>query len=238
MAWLRADAITAALDALPRGASVLEIGIGEGAMGARLAERFAYTGVEADGRAAAAATGRIVPRGGRVLVGAAETVAPRGPFDALCAFEVLEHIEDDAAALGEWRSRLRPSGLLVLSVPAHQDRFGPADVAVGHHRRYERGELASLLERTGFTDIVITTYGFPLGFGLEAVRNRLAARRASTTSDRGHATAGSGRWLQPRRALGVVTWLFTAPFRLVQRPFGRGDLGTGYVVRARRRSDA
>jgi SAM-dependent methyltransferase len=238
MAWLRRDAITAALRPLPRGAALLEIGVGEGAMGARLAERFSYTGVEADSQAAAAATGRIVPRGGTVLVGAAETVAPPGPFDALCAFEVLEHIEDDAAALGEWRSRLRPSGLLVLSVPAHQDRFGPADVAVGHHRRYERGELAALLERTGFTDVVITTYGFPLGFALEAVRNRLAARRASATSDRGHATAGSGRWLQPRRFLGVLTWAITAPFRLLQRPFGHGALGTGYVVRARRRADA
>ena len=55
----------------------------------------------------------------------------------MCAFEVLEHIDDDALALKQWREYLRPSGWLLLSVPAHQDQYGAADELVGHYRRYD-----------------------------------------------------------------------------------------------------
>lgn len=232
MAWLRSDAIVAAFRTLPRGAEVLEIGAGQGAMGARLAARFDYTGVEADERAATVAAGRIGPVGGRLLMGRAEVVAPSGPFDAVCAFEVLEHLDDDAGALAAWGRRLRTGGLLLLSVPAHQHRFGPADVAVGHRRRYSRIGLQDLLAASGFRDITVMSYGFPLGFALEAVRNRLAARRGGKVAVR-PATAGSGRWLQPGVLVGYIAWAVTVPFRWLQRPFAGTDRGTGFVVAAR-----
>ncbi|MEL7157397.1 MAG: methyltransferase domain-containing protein, partial [Actinomycetota bacterium] len=53
-------------------------------------------------------------------------------FDYVMAFEVLEHITDDRAALEEWLRRLRPGGRVLFSVPAHQRKYGDADRAVGH----------------------------------------------------------------------------------------------------------
>jgi SAM-dependent methyltransferase len=220
-AWLRWDVVERLLDGLDDVERVLEVGAGEGAVGARLARRYQYVGVEPDPVSRARARERV----GTVL-----DVVPDDSFDLVCAFEVLEHVEDDRAELGMWRDRLRPGGWLLLSVPAHEKRFGAADRRVGHFRRYNSDRLAELLSETGFETSELVTYGFPLGYALEAGRHLLARR------GEGEGTAGSGRWLQPSDRLGWATRLGTAPFRLLQRPFARTRLGTGLVALARRAS--
>jgi SAM-dependent methyltransferase len=158
-------------------------------------------------------------------------------FDLVCAFEVLEHIEDDSAALGEWTARLRPGGWLLLSVPAHQHRFGPADELVGHFRRYDPSVMTALLASCGFTDSTIRLYGMPLGYLLEAGRNAVGRRRLASVATKSAAerTAGSGRLLQPSSGSmrGAATRWATAPFRMAQRAFPA--TGPGMVVRARLR---
>ena len=69
-AWLRYDLIERTLTRFSPIESVLEIGAGEGALGARLAARYDYTGVEPDPLACAKARERIEPSGGRVVCGA------------------------------------------------------------------------------------------------------------------------------------------------------------------------
>jgi hypothetical protein len=76
-------------------------------------------------------------------------------------------------------------------------------------------------------------YGFPLGYPLEWGRNAIA-RFGGATGSKGDLTSASGRWLQPPPALGAATRIVTAPFRLLQRHFSHGRLGTGLVVLARR----
>lgn len=66
----------------------------------------------------------------------------------VCAFEVLEHIEDDKEALAERVTDVRPGGQLVLSVPAFQERFEPMDRHAGHFRRYSPEELTRATGRT------------------------------------------------------------------------------------------
>jgi SAM-dependent methyltransferase len=220
-AWLRWDVVRRLLDGLEDVERVIEVGAGEGALGARLARRYTYVGVEPDPRSRARA---------RERVGTVVEALPDDTFDLVCAFEVLEHVEDDGAELRLWRDRLRPGGWLLLSVPAHEKRFGPADRRVGHFRRYEPDRLATLLAETGFETSRVVSYGFPLGYALEAGRHVLAKR------GEGEGTAGSGRWLQPSDRLGWATRLGTAPFRLLQRPFARTRLGTGIVALARRTS--
>lgn len=225
---------------LPAGIhDVVEVGCGQGAAGVRLARRYSYVGVEPDHSSWSVAQRRFTALGS----GEAHNTTIGGldeglRFDLVCAFEVLEHIEDDAAALTEWRQRLRPGGWLLLSVPAHRRRYGPADELVGHFRRYDVGDLTGLLIRCGFGEISVRHYGFPLGYLLEAGRNRIAARRLRSAADTSVAerTAGSGRLLQPSgRLRGAATRWATAPFRLLQRAFPY--TGTGLVVRARRTAD-
>lgn len=232
-AWLRYGLIRDSLNQLNGIGSALEIGTGEGAMGARLAGRFSYVGLELDPISYERARARIQEKGlGRVLLGDLAALDQSERFDLVYAFEVLEHIEDDAAALRQWRERLRPGGVLMLSVPANQDRFGPGDRKAGHYRRYERAGMTELLISAGFSDPEILSYGFPLGYLLEWARNAIARR--SATGAKGEQTSASGRWLQPPEGLGGATKIMTAPFRLLQRPFLHGRMGTGLVVVARR----
>jgi SAM-dependent methyltransferase len=227
MARLRYDRIRTLL---PRDArSVLEVGCGEGGVGFRLAERYDYVGVEPDPESCAVARSRITS--GHVHCGDISAVAGER-FDVVCAFEVLEHIDDDRAAVTEWCQHLNPGGHLVLSVPAHPHRFGASDEAVGHHRRYEVGGLRGLLQEAGLTDVHVLLYGVPLGYALESVRNRVLARRTTDTS-REQRTAASGRLLQPRNNVVAATVAAgVAPFALVQRAFP--NHGVGIVARARR----
>ena len=73
------------------------------------------------------------------------------PFDSVVCLNVIEHIENDLFALAQIRDSLAPGGKLALLVPAHRFLYGAFDRAVGHYRRYEKRELASKLEKTGFT---------------------------------------------------------------------------------------
>lgn len=71
-------------------------------------------------------------------------------FDTIICLNVLEHVDDDIAALQAMRRLLAPAGRLILLVPALSMLYGTMDEALGHHRRYQRGPLTSLLERAGF----------------------------------------------------------------------------------------
>jgi 2-polyprenyl-3-methyl-5-hydroxy-6-metoxy-1,4-benzoquinol methylase len=83
------------------------------------------------------------------------------PADYLVMHDVLEHIEDDAAAVERVRELLVPGGLAVISVPAYQWLFGRHDVELGHYRRYTKGGLRTLFAR-GFTIEVARYYGAAL----------------------------------------------------------------------------
>jgi len=70
-------------------------------------------------------------------------------FDTVLCLNVLEHIENDGAALATFATLLRPGGRLVLQVPAGRKLYGEIDRAVGHWRRYERDEIIAKLEAHG-----------------------------------------------------------------------------------------
>jgi|SRR5579871_231224 len=75
-------------------------------------------------------------------------IAKLRPDTCVC-LNVLEHVEDDETALRGMASVLMPGGVIVLLVPAFPVLYGPIDRNLGHYRRYSRGGLRSLAERTG-----------------------------------------------------------------------------------------
>jgi SAM-dependent methyltransferase len=229
-AWLRFDTIERLL---PRDArTLLEIGAGQGSAGALLARRYTYVGLEPDTVSYKTAV-RRVGDAGVVVDETAEAFSSGLPFDIVCAFEVLEHLEHEADALATWLRHLAPGGWLLVSVPAGRHRFGPTDVKAGHYRRYDRRDLEHVLRAAGLEGVEILSYGFPLGYALEAGRN-VYARRAGVDSSRKERTSESGRWLQPPDWAAQISRVASAPFRYGQRPFSGTSLGTGLVARARK----
>ncbi|MEU0316325.1 class I SAM-dependent methyltransferase [Nocardioides sp. NPDC006273] len=233
-AWLRYDVVSRIIDRLTP-ETALEIGCGQGAFGARLATRADYLGVEPDTDSFTVAYERITALGGTVLNAISSELEPGATYDLVCAFEVLEHIEDDKGALAEWVTHVRPGGHLVLSVPAFQERFGPMDRHAGHFRRYSPEGLTTRLEEAGLSEVDITVYGWPLGYALEAVRNRIDARKLAKVEDLTpeELTRATGRTFQPSgRLKGAVIALATSPFMALQRL--RPETGTGLVAVATR----
>lgn len=230
-AWLRWDVVSRLLPPAPL--DVLEVGCGQGAAGARLAWLGRYVGLEPDRQSYDVAVERVGAAGGQVRHGSLETLAADETFDLVCAFEVLEHIEDDVSALAQWVQRIRPGGNLLLSVPAHAKRFAAADQLVGHHRRYDPPALRLLLRKAGLDEVALRLYGAPAGYALETARNVLSARRLAAAGSMAERSGHSGRYLQPTENWqSAAIRVGTLPFRLLQRGFPQ--FGPGIVVRARR----
>jgi SAM-dependent methyltransferase len=230
-AWLRYDLVQALLERIPEASSFLEVGCGMGALAARLVDRYEYVGYEPDAQSCEVARRRVAGRG--VVINGILPAAPVRCFHVLGAFEVLEHLKDDGAALAQWRGWICPGGHVMLSVPANPKRFAKADVAVGHYRRYTRDGLRRLLEQAGFDTITVWSYGFPLGYVLELARNVLASGAEADAAAIGTRTAASGRFHQPGDRAAALLQLGTAPFRVMQRPFRATSLGTGLLAMAR-----
>jgi glycosyltransferase involved in cell wall biosynthesis len=71
-------------------------------------------------------------------------------LDTILCLNVLEHIEDDEAALKGFAALLAPGGRVVLIIPALKRLYGEIDKAIGHYRRYQKGEIEEKLRRAGF----------------------------------------------------------------------------------------
>lgn len=74
---------------------------------------------------------------------------PDNYFDIVTMLDVLEHVEDDLAAVREIQRVLKPGGAFVLSVPAYQNLWSAHDEALHHFRRYEHDGLQAVLREGG-----------------------------------------------------------------------------------------
>jgi SAM-dependent methyltransferase len=71
-------------------------------------------------------------------------------FEAVLAFEVVEHVEEDEALLAEMARVTRPGGLLILSTPVHRSMWSPLDEACGHVRRDEPDTVFGKVTEAGY----------------------------------------------------------------------------------------
>ena len=66
-----------------------------------------------------------------------QPLAPNAaPADGLLALDVIEHIDDDRAAVSRLGELVRPGGVVIVSVPALPELFSRFDKVQGHRRRY------------------------------------------------------------------------------------------------------
>jgi SAM-dependent methyltransferase len=106
-------------------------------------------------------------------------------FDLVAAFDVLEHIDDDVAALKEWGRVLRPGGSVVLTVPAHQWLWGEHDVSLHHFRRHTRSGVKSKAAEVGLVPVKVSyaiAFSLPLVVGFRWLNKLLGRKTDGETS--------------------------------------------------------
>jgi 2-polyprenyl-3-methyl-5-hydroxy-6-metoxy-1,4-benzoquinol methylase len=79
-------------------------------------------------------------------------------FDGICAFDVMEHIDDDLSILKNLYAALKPGGVLFLTVPADRRLWSAMDMYAKHKRRYSRQELQKKVEGNGFKVIKMSYF--------------------------------------------------------------------------------
>lgn len=196
----RRDILRAQLAALrlPADAEILEVGSGTGANLALLAQFGRVTGLEMSAEAISSARARGLEQPGRVTLRHGrcpdDLAGLQQRFDLVCLFDVLEHIENDRAALAALRACLKPGGRMLISVPAYQWLWSAHDESLHHHRRYRLGELTALCGDSGFA-ITRSSYFNTLLFPLAAAGrlvDRLLGRQQSSGSGMPPAPVNAG----------------------------------------------
>lgn len=131
---------------------VLEIGAGTGNFTAHLRSLgTSLTAVEPSARLGKHLRERALNVPDVTIVEGVLTDVTDRNFDCAVMLNVLEHIEDEAAALAEIRERLVPGGTLSIWVPAFEFLYSDFDRTVGHFRRYRRSQLVEVVSSAGFT---------------------------------------------------------------------------------------
>lgn len=154
----RNDCITAVVNRFPPGGTIVDVGGGNGFVARRLLDEGYDTAVLEPGPSGAfnAKTQRGIPE---VFCCTLEEAEFRGgAIAAMGFFDVLEHIENDAALLSLAYSALRPGGLVYITVPAEAWLWSRRDEQVQHFRRYDRNRVKELLGDR--FEVVYDTYFF------------------------------------------------------------------------------
>jgi SAM-dependent methyltransferase len=177
--WFRGRSrlVTWALDRyFPDSRSLLEVGSGTGYMLQAFTQArpdLSVSGAELFSEGIAVARRRVPD------VPIYQLDARRMPFqdeyDVAAALDVLEHVDDDLAAIAGLHRCLRPGGGLLVTVPQHPALWSPADEISQHVRRYRRRELLQKLASAGF-EILRTTSFVSLLLPAMAAQRVLARR--------------------------------------------------------------
>ena len=171
----RRKVIRAELDrlVLPPDPQLLDAGCGSGRTLQELAAYGTVSGIELDEQAAAIARDRGL---GEVRIGRLEQLPwPDASFDLITCLDVIEHTPDDQVTLRELRRVCRPSGWLLVTVPAYPALWSEHDEANHHYRRYSRAALGGAARGAGWDLVRMSSFNSVLLAPAAAVR--LAARR-------------------------------------------------------------
>lgn len=160
--WFRARAvlITWALKKYaPRMRSFLEVGCGTGFILSRVAVAFSKSrlvGSEMFSTGLKFAASRLP--GVEFVQLDARNIPYVDEFEAIGAFDVIEHIEDDDAVLQQMYRALKPGGIMLLTVPQHQWLWSQVDEYSCHVRRYDLASLQRKVEAAAFIVVCSTSF--------------------------------------------------------------------------------
>lgn len=142
---------------------------------------------------------------------------PSGRFHLVTCLDVLEHVDDDAAAMRELARVVAPGGFLLVTVPAHPHLWSAHDVRAGHRRRYTRDALAALAEAAGLETVLLSPFNVWL-YPAAAVARRLGL---------------AGTAFPPRPLNAVLAAILASEGRLAKR-WPPGTPGLSWILLGRK----
>jgi SAM-dependent methyltransferase len=176
-----------------RGASILDVGCGNGRLSALLVSRgYVVTGLERAGGYDAS-----FPRNVELVEADLEQGVPElnGEFDYVICADVLEHVRRPARLLEQLRSFMKPGGQLIASLPNSGNIYFRLNVALGRFPRRDRGLFdrthvwfytlktwRELLAESGFRAECWRVTGMPLGLAFPRLAHSLPVRAAERIS--------------------------------------------------------
>jgi len=108
----------------------------------------------------APAVAKLRARGAKAMVGLVSALPfGDGAFELICAFDIVEHLDDEDSVWSELSRVSAPNAALLLSVPLHPARWTAFDDLVGHRRRYEPQHLLDKLAQHGLSVEQSAAYG-------------------------------------------------------------------------------
>src|SRR5690242_3995213 len=139
-----------------------------------------------------------------------------GEFDVVTALDVLEHIDDDAGAVREFRRVLKPDGRLFVFAPAHRWLWSLQDDVSQHKRRYVDRSLRDAVTASGLEverQTYVSTFLLPVIYlGRKWLKVRLRFRDFNTEND-----------LHPAWSNGILRNIFESEIPILRHmdlPFG------------------
>jgi len=136
--------------ALPADSRILEIGCGTGHNLPMLSRFGEVDAIEIDDAAREIASERLGKPVGTAPLPELSGVA-RGHYDMVAVLDVIEHIDDDVAALSAMAEALKPGGKILIAVPAHMWMWSAHDTVNHHKRRYSKASLNKAISDAGLS---------------------------------------------------------------------------------------
>ena len=206
---------------------ILDIGFGTGAMLTFLSRYGSVVGMDMSVEAIRFARTRC----DRPMLLGDITQVPlaTASLDLVTAFDIIEHVDDDAAALGELARVCRPGGHVLLTVPAFQFLWGNQDVISHHRRRYTLGQIEQRVRAAGFTPRRLSYFNallFPAVAAVRIARRLRGEPKGEIKSD--------FTMTKPGLVNDTLTRVFAAEGRLLTR--WRLPVGVSVVCLAERRA--
>jgi SAM-dependent methyltransferase len=116
-------------------------------------------------------------------------------YDFAMSFFVMEHNADDVGFLKTMKSRVRPGGNVIISVPGRKDKWSIEDDTAGHIRRYDRDDLIKVMEQAGLVNPQVWSLAVPVSniiFGLSNLAINKSAENEKRRLSREEQTKSSG----------------------------------------------
>jgi len=115
-----------------------------------------------------------------IKVGKSSLFEVNGNFKTIFLLDVLEHIDDDNAALTKAASLLAINGFLVISLPSNPKEWRWDDDFYGHYRRYSLEEVKEKLILAGFEPVLFWDFTYPVFFFMRRLYTKIKSSQNKT----------------------------------------------------------